>query len=112
MANIALLDQTRKSLRNARNIHPTTKHCQQDGFPDQIKAVYFIRRKKFLSPMSGRKTVEKFGYSRNALISNSNADPYESGEKKVVRNFNSKLFALYAIMNERNAAVDSECSSA
>ena len=113
MANIDLLDQTRKSFqdRKAFNIHPTTKHCQQDPFPDQIKAAHFIMRKKFLNPIPGRKTVEKFGDSRNAFISANNVDAYESGKKKVVQNFDRKLFALYGIMNQPNADVVSECSS-
>ena len=102
MANIDLLIQTRKSFqaRDAFNIHPTTKHTEQNPLPDQLKAAHFILRKRFFQCVPGRKTVEKFGDPKKASISANNIDCYEIGKMKVVASFNRKLFNIYGIMNE------------
>lgn len=102
MANIDLLIQTRKSFqaRDAFNVHPTTKHKEQDPFPDQLKAAHFILRRRFFQYVPGRKTVEKFGDPKKASISANNIDCYQSGKRKVVATFNRKLFNIYGIMNE------------
>ena len=102
MANIDMLIQTRKSFqaREAFNVHPTTKHTEQDPFPDQLKAAHFILRRMFFEYVPGRKTVEKFGDPKKASISTNNIDCYASGKRKVVATFNRKLFNVYGIMNE------------
>ena len=91
MANIDMLIQTRKSFqaREVFNVHPTTKHTEQDPFPDQLKAAHFILRRRFFEYVPGRKTVEKFGDPKKASISTNNIDT-----------FNRKLFNVYGIMNE------------
>lgn len=102
MANIDLLIQTRKSFqaRDAFNVHPTTKHTEQDPLPDQLKTAHFILRRRFFQYIPGRKTVEKFGDPQKASISTNNIDCYEIGIRKVVASFNRKLFNIYGIMNE------------
>jgi hypothetical protein len=82
MANIDMLIQTRKSFqaREAFNVHPTTKHTEQDPFPDQLKTAHFILRRRFFEYVPGRKTVEKFGDPKKASISGTNnIDCYASG---------------------------------
>ena len=108
MTNIDLLIQTRKSFQacEAFNVHLTTKHLEQDSFPDQIKAAHFVLRQKFLNPILDRKAVKKFGSPMNAFISASNLDAYESCAK-----FDQKLFALYGIMKDSDADVDEEYES-
>ena len=43
---------------DAFNVHTTTKHSEQDPFPDQIKATNFILQQKFLKSDKARKNVE------------------------------------------------------
>ena len=110
MANIDLLIQTRKSFqaRDAFNVHPTTKHREQDPLPDQLKAAHFILRKWFFQCVPDRKTVEKFGDPKKASISANNIDCYEIGKMKVVASFNRKPFNIYGIMNELDDESDDE----
>ena len=60
IANIDMFGMTRKSFhsRDAFNIHPTTKHREQDPFPDQLKAAYFVLKNKSLKPYLERKAVK------------------------------------------------------
>jgi hypothetical protein len=108
MTNIDFLIQTRNHFKLIKhtNVHPTTKHQEQDSFPGQIKAAHFVLRQKFLNPILDKKAVKKFGGPMNAFISTSNLDAYDSGKKKVVQNFDRKLFVLYGIMKDSNADVD------
>ena len=89
MANIDLFGVIRNAFHShdAFNVHTTTKHSEQDPFPDQIKATHFILQRKFLKPDKARKNVEKFNDPRKGLVSNSNIDAYAAGKKKSSRNF-------------------------
>ena len=113
MANIDLISQTRKTFqsREAFNVHPTTRHQEQNPFPDQIKAAHFILRKKFLNPSPGRRNVAKFGSEGNAYVSASNVDAYGSGKKKVLQNFERKLYSLYGIIKESAQGDDDDYES-
>ena len=75
MANIDLLNETRKSFQgcDAFNVHPTTKHTEQDPLPDQVKAAHFILRNQFLKYVQGD--------IKNGLVSSNNVDAYEVGKK-------------------------------
>ena len=44
MANIEIFGSTRECFqaREAFSVHPTTKHKEQDPFPDQLKAAHFV----------------------------------------------------------------------
>ena len=99
MANLDLIGVVRGAChsREAFNIHPTSGHCEQDPFPDQIKAMRFILASKFLIPDTTRQAVEKYGSSGSVSISN--VDAYASGKKKVEDNFNRKLFSLFGVLN-------------
>ena len=111
MANIDLLIETRKSFqgRDAFNVHPTTKHTEQDPLPDQVKAAHFILRNQFLKYVPGRKSAKKCGDIKNGLVSSNNVDAYEAGKKKVVATFNRKLFNIFGINNEdQTVAVSDE----
>jgi hypothetical protein len=72
MANIDMLIQTMKSFqaREAFNVHPTTKHTEQDPFPDQLKTAHFILRRRFFEHVPDPK---------KASISTNNIDCYASG---------------------------------
>ena len=101
MANIDIIGKTREAFksRDAFNVHCTTKHCEQDPIPDQLKAANFILRSRFLQPIPERKSVVKFKDPKMASISSTNIDAYHTGKKKVVENFDRKLFSLFGIMN-------------
>ncbi len=116
MANIDLLIETRKSFKacDAFNVHPTTKHMEQDPLPDQVKAAHFILRNKLLKCVPGRKSVQKFDDPKNGSVSSNNVDAYETGKKKVVATFNRKLFNIYGIIKEDpavGASDDKSCES-
>ena len=89
MANIDLFGVTRDAYHScdAFNGHSTTRHCEQDPFPDQIKATSFILKQGFVTPDTARKTVEKFNDPQKGLVSNSNIDAYAAGRKKVQETF-------------------------
>lgn len=101
MANIDLFGVTRNAFHShdSFNVHTTTKHSEQDPFPDQIKATNFILQQQFLKSDKARKNVEKFNDPQKGLVSNSNIDAYAAGKKKVQETFNRKLFSLYGILN-------------
>ena len=99
MANLDLIGVVRGTYHPGEpfNIHPTSRHCEQDPFPEQIKAMSFILASKFLNPDTTRQAVEKYGCSRS--VSSSDVDAYTSGKKKVKDNFNKKLFSLFGVLN-------------
>lgn len=99
MANLDLIGVFRGTYHPGEpfNIHPTSRHCEQDPFPEQIKAMSFILASKFLNPDTTRQAVEKYGSSRSVSISD--VDAYTSGKKKVKDNFNKKLFSLFGVLN-------------
>ena len=102
MANTDVLTTIRDSFhsRNAFNVHPTSKHREQDPFPDQLKAAHFILGNKLVKPDLERKVVRKFPDAKNASVTIANIDAYESGKKKVLENFDRKLFTIYGIMKD------------
>ncbi len=108
MANIDIISKTREAFksRDAFNVHYTTKHCEQDPLPDQLKAANFILRSRFLQPIPERKSVVKFGDAKMASVSSTNIDAYLTGKKKIVENFDRKLFSLFGIMNENGMSIE------
>ena len=110
MANIDLFGVTRKAFhsRDAFNVHTTTKHSEEDSFPEKIKATNFILQRKFLKPDKGRKNVEKFNDPKKGLVSNSNINAYGAGKTKIQETFNRKLFSLKAILNVDGDEGDSD----
>ena len=99
MANLDLIGVVREAYHPGEpfNIHPTSRHCEQDPFPEQMKAMSFILASKFLNPDTTRQAVEKYGSSRSVSISDE--DAYTSGKKKVKDNFSKKLFSLFGVLN-------------
>jgi hypothetical protein len=51
MANIQMIETVRKAFmsRDAFNVHPTTKHKEQDPFPDQLKGMWFCLKENMVS---------------------------------------------------------------
>ncbi|CAB4034918.1 ankyrin repeat domain-containing 62 [Paramuricea clavata] len=95
-------DQGTKKSREAFNVHPTTKHKEQDPFPDQLKAAHFVLERKFVTPDLSRSKVEQFGDPKKTPIPISNIDAYDAGKRKVIQNFEQKKFSLYGISIEQN----------
>ena len=85
--------------RQAFNIHPTAVQCEQDPFPDHIKAMRFILPSKFLHLHNTRQAVEKYGSSGSVSISN--VDAYASGKNKVEDHLKRKLFSLFGVLKKR-----------
>ena len=110
MANIDIFGSTRKCFqsREAFNVHFTTKHHEQDPFPDQLKVAHFVLQRKFLAPDVTRDKVEKFGDPKKACVSISNIDCYEARKKKVMDNFERKKFLLFGIISERSNGTDDD----
>ena len=102
MANIDLFQSTRKCFQARENfdVHTTTKHSEQDPFPDQIKAMHFVLKEKFLRPELTRDKVLKFGDSKKGGVPNSNYDAYEAGKQKVLATFEGKKYSLFGVMTE------------
>lgn len=103
MGNVDMIGAARKAYhsREAFDVHPTTRHSEQDPFPDQIKAASFILKSKLLKPDTTRTTAQT--YDGPGLISAPNMDAYATGKKKVKDNFNRKLFSLYGVLNLEEA---------
>ena len=78
MANLDLIGVVSGAYHSRKpfNIHPTSRDCEQDPFPDQIKAMSFILASKFLTPDTTRQAVEKYGSSRSGSISDVDAYTY------------------------------------
>ena len=100
MANIDIFGATRCfQSKKAFNIHTTSKHHEQDPFPDQVKAAHFVMRRKFVTPDVSRDKVSKFGDAKKTVpVSNINA--YEAGKRKVTDTFESKKFSLFGVIAE------------
>jgi hypothetical protein len=60
MANIQMIETIRKAFmsRDAFNVHPTTKHKEQDPFPDQLKGMWFCLKENVVSCIEGRELVK------------------------------------------------------
>ncbi len=104
MANVDIFGSMRKCFqsREAFNVHPTTKHKEQDPFPDQLKAAHYILERKFVTPDLSRRKVEKFGDPKRSHIPISNIDAYDAGKRKVIEHFERKKFSLFGISIEQN----------
>ena len=81
---------------------------EKDPFPDQLKAAYFVLQNKFLKPDLERKTVTKFRDAKSSSVTNSNIDAYGFGKKKVLENFDRKLFALYGVLKDDELGDESD----
>ena len=48
MANVQMIGAIRKGYMSheAFDVHPTTKHKEQDPFPDQLKGMWFCLKEK------------------------------------------------------------------
>lgn len=110
MANIDIFGSTRKcsQSREAFNVHPATKHHEQDPFPDQLKVGHFVLQRKVHTPDQIRDKVEKFGDPMKSYVSTSDIDAYEAGKKKVTENFERKKFLLCGIIGEGENGSDNE----
>ena len=110
MANVDIFGSMRKCFqsRQAFNVHPTTKHKEQDPLPDQLKAAHFVLERKFVTPDLTRSKVEKFGDPKKTHIPSSSIDAYNAGKRKVIENFERKKFSLYGISIEQNDSDKSE----
>ena len=80
MAKIEIFGSTRKCFqaREAFNVHPTTKHKEQDPFPDQLKVGHFVLQRKFVTADLSRSKVGKFGEPKKTHIPTSNINVYDS----------------------------------
>ena len=98
MANIQMIDKAREvfASREAFDYHPTTKHKEQDPFPDQLKGMWFCIQYKFFQHSPGRKPVHIpiSGDSGNP-VPKAHTNIIQQGQDKVTKRFSEKLHACF-----------------
>ena len=64
MANVQMIGAIRKGYMSheAFDVHPTTKHKEQDPFPDQLKGMWFCLKEKIVSCVDGKATLKVFPF--------------------------------------------------
>jgi hypothetical protein len=97
MANIQMIETIRKAFmsHDAFNVHPTTKHKEQDPFPDQLKGMWFCLKENVVSCIEGRELVKSFPVdgsdAKEVEVPNKFSSVYHKGCEKVEKEFDRKL---------------------
>lgn len=101
MANIQMVETVRKAFmsREAFNVHPTTKHKEQDPFPDHLKGMWFLLKEDVVSCIEGREVVKMFPVDGSkpteVPVPKKCCDIYGKGCKKVEGEFVRKLHECF-----------------
>ena len=101
MANIQIIESTRKAFmsKNAFDVHPTTKHSEQDPFPDQLKGMWFCMKEKVLAHRDGLNVTKHFPLDgsgpREVQIPKQCSDVYKKGCEKVEKQLSVKLHECF-----------------
>ena len=99
MANLNTLGSIRSSYASpeAFDIHPTTKHTEQNSFPGQIKGMWFCVNNGFFK-VSGSTVPYHYPLQGPVIekkVSNIFLDVKEKGEEKLREKFESKLHECF-----------------
>ena len=92
MANIQMVEAIRKAFksREAFNVHPTTKHKEQDPFPDHLKGMWFVLKEDVVSCIEGREVVKMFPVDESkpteVPVPKKCCDIYRKGAKRLRMN--------------------------
>jgi hypothetical protein len=101
MANIQIVETIRKAFTSheAFNVHPTTKHKEQDPFPDHLKGMWFCLKENVVSCIEGREVVKLFPIDgsnpKEVPAPKKYCDVYHKGCKKVEKLFDCKLHECF-----------------
>ena len=107
MANIQLFGQIRKAYadKEAFDVHPTSKHKEQDSMPDQLKGMWFCLKERFVQPEKGNTTITKFNVQgRREGTIKSIRDVYQKGIEKIEQKFDQKMYECF--VERRLMAID------
>lgn len=101
MANVQIIEAIRKIFmsRQAFNVHPTTKHKEQDPYVDQLKGMWFCLKEDVVSCIEGRNIVRSFPLDssspENVPPPKKYCDIYSKGYEKVKKEFSKKLHECF-----------------
>ena len=91
--------------REAFNVHPTTRHSEQDPFPDQLKGMWFCLQQKFFNPPEDRNFITQLTNQgeEKGKVSITLVDVYDKGKVKVTQNFGHiKLFSTFNVISNND----------
>lgn len=104
--NLEALGAVRKAFggREAFNVHPTTRHSEQDPFPDQLKGMWFCLQQKFFNPPEDRNFITQLTNQgeEKGKVSMTLVDVYDKGKVKVTQNFGHKLFSTFNVLSNND----------
>ena len=88
--------------REAFNVHPTSRHSEQDPFPDQLKGMWFCLKQGFFEPPADQDFIPKLSNKGEEIgrVSTTLVDVYKKGKTKVAENFGRKLFNTFHVLPE------------
>jgi len=92
--------------REAFNVHATTRHCEQDPLPDQLKGMHFCLKEKFFD-ISNQDYFNRLSNQgeRIGKVSPTLIDVYKKGKLKVTENYGRKLFNTFHILSDSQGEI-------
>ncbi|KAJ7376892.1 hypothetical protein OS493_031771 [Desmophyllum pertusum] len=90
------------------NVHPTTRHTEQDPFPDQLKGMWFCLKQKFFQPSEDQNFIPRLTNQgeEKGKVSMTLVDVYKQGKEKVTQNFGQKLFNTFHVLSDGGTVSD------
>ena len=100
MANVQLFGQVRRAYadKQAFDVHVTTKHKEQDQFPDQLKGMWFCLKERFFLPQKDNTSIHKYNAhgQHDGCITKNLMHVFEKGIEKIEQKFDQKMFECFA----------------
>ena len=100
MANVQLFGQVRRAYadKQAFDVHVTSKHKEQDPFPDQLKGMWFCLKERFFQAQKDNTSIHKYNAQEqhDGSITQNPRDVFEKGIEKIEQKFDKKMYECFA----------------
>ena len=98
MANVQLFGQVRRAYadKQAFDVHVTSKHKEQDPFPDQLKGMWFCLKERFFLPQKDNTSIHKYNAhgQHDGSITKNLRHVFEKELKRLSRNLIKKCSSV------------------
>ena len=96
MANVQLFGQVRRAYadKQAFDVHVTSKHKEQDPFPDQLKGIWFCFKERFFQAQKDNTSIHKYNAQgqHDGRITKNLRNVFEKGIEKIEQKFDTKMY--------------------